>query len=161
MRSAFGSTGAFDILTDSKYCTSDKYLKRGDALVRESGHTAMALGNGDLAGGSTTQSAGAASATTTATSVTETKATEPAYAFDKTLAGTYTVTVGCGLHIRNGAGTGNASLAVLPKGTKVQNYGYYTEVGGVKWLYVTCTNSGVKYTGFCSAEYLILISNKG
>lgn len=56
--------------------------------------------------------------------------------------------------IRNGAGTGNASLTILPDGTKVQNYGYYTEAGGVKWLYVQVTYNGVKYTGFCSAQYL-------
>lgn len=49
MRSAFGSTGAFEILTESKYLTSDKYLRRGDVLVRESGHTAMALDDGESA----------------------------------------------------------------------------------------------------------------
>lgn len=48
MRAAFGATGSFEVLTDSKYCTSYAYLKRGDILVRESGHTAMALGNGAL-----------------------------------------------------------------------------------------------------------------
>lgn len=46
MRGAFSSTGAFDVLTDSKYLVSDAYLKRGDVLVRESGHTCMALSNG-------------------------------------------------------------------------------------------------------------------
>ena len=49
MRQAFGSTGAFEVLTDPKYLATDKYLKRGDVLVRESGHTAQALGNGELA----------------------------------------------------------------------------------------------------------------
>lgn len=56
--------------------------------------------------------------------------------------------------IRNGAGTGKASLAVLPKGTKVANYGYYTLVGNIKWLYVQVTYKGVTYTGFCSSQYL-------
>ncbi|MBQ8263449.1 MAG: peptidoglycan-binding protein [Oscillospiraceae bacterium] len=46
MRAQFTKTGAFEMLTASKYLTSDAYLKRGDILVRESGHTAMALGNG-------------------------------------------------------------------------------------------------------------------
>lgn len=55
MKDKFKATGAFEVLTDSKYMKTDKYLKRGDILVRESGHTAMALGNGELAGGSTTQ----------------------------------------------------------------------------------------------------------
>lgn len=44
---AFKATGKFDILTDSKYLTSDKYLKRGDILVNESHHTAMVLTNGN------------------------------------------------------------------------------------------------------------------
>lgn len=46
MRKAFTATGFFDVLTDSKYLTSDKYLKRGDILVREGHHTVMVLGNG-------------------------------------------------------------------------------------------------------------------
>lgn len=56
MRRAFSSTGAFEVLTDKKYLTSDGWLRRGDVLVRESGHTAMALGSGvfeeeDMTGG--------------------------------------------------------------------------------------------------------------
>lgn len=82
------------------------------------------------------------------------KATEAARSFNKTLAGTYVVTANVGLHIRNGAGTGRASLTVLPKGTKVANYGYYTLVGNIKWLYVQVTYKGVTYTGFCSSQYL-------
>lgn len=46
MRSAFTSTGMFDVLTDSKYLTSDKYLQRGDILVKPGSHTVMALENG-------------------------------------------------------------------------------------------------------------------
>lgn len=91
---------------------------------------------------------------TTATATATKKATEAAKSFDKSLAGAYTVTAGAGLHIRNGAGTAKASLGVLPKGTKVRNYGYYTLVSGVKWLYVQVTYNGVTYTGFCSSTYL-------
>lgn len=54
MKDKFKATGAFEVLTDSKYMKTDKHLKRGDILVRESGHTAMALGNGELAGGNAT-----------------------------------------------------------------------------------------------------------
>ena len=50
MRQKFTSTGAFTALTDSKYLTSDRYLKRGDILVYERGHTVMVLSNGDLSG---------------------------------------------------------------------------------------------------------------
>lgn len=53
MRAKFAATGAFDVLTASKYLTSDKYLKRGDILIREDAHTIMALNDGALAGGST------------------------------------------------------------------------------------------------------------
>ena len=69
MRQAFSSTGAFEVLTDPKYLTTDKYLKRGDILVRESGHTAMALGNGELAGSGGTGSATVTPATSSAIKV--------------------------------------------------------------------------------------------
>ena len=46
MKTQFTNTGYFEVLTASKYLTSDKYLKRGDILLRTSGHTAMALENG-------------------------------------------------------------------------------------------------------------------
>lgn len=46
MRSAFYQTGMFEVLTDSKYLTSDKYLMRGDILVKEGSHTVMVLENG-------------------------------------------------------------------------------------------------------------------
>lgn len=84
----------------------------------------------------------------------EVKATGVATGFDKSLAGTYTVTAASGLNVRNAAGTNNKVLVAIPKGTKVQNYGYYTLVGGVKWLYVKFTYNGVTYIGFASASYL-------
>jgi LysM repeat protein len=46
MKQGFDRTGAFNILTDKKYLTSDKYLKRGDILVRAGVHTVMALEDG-------------------------------------------------------------------------------------------------------------------
>lgn len=54
MRQKFVGTGAFESLTDSKYLTTDRYLKRGDILVYERGHTVMALSNGDLSGAAST-----------------------------------------------------------------------------------------------------------
>ena len=92
--------------------------------------------------------------TATATTGKQKKATDAAQSFDKALAGTYAVNATSGLHIRNGAGTGKASMTVLPNGTKVRNYGYYTLTGGVKWLYVQVTHNGVTYTGFMSNQYL-------
>ena len=49
MVNAFVKTGAFDDLTDSKYLTTDSYLKRGDILVKPSSHTVMALSYGSAA----------------------------------------------------------------------------------------------------------------
>ena len=46
MRLRFTSTGMFEVLTDKKYTESDEYLKRGDILLKSTGHTAMALENG-------------------------------------------------------------------------------------------------------------------
>lgn len=43
---ALKATGEFQILTASKYLTSDKYLMRGDILLNESHHTAVVLSNG-------------------------------------------------------------------------------------------------------------------
>ena len=51
MRAKFKATGAFEVLTDSKYLTNPDYLKRGDVLVYEKGHTVMVLSHGSKAGG--------------------------------------------------------------------------------------------------------------
>lgn len=89
--------------------------------------------------------------------VVEKKAAGAAKSFDKSLAGTYAVTAGVGLHVRNAAGAKAGSMVVLPCGAKVKNYGYYTEADGVKWLYIQVTYQGVKYTGFSSGAYLCKI----
>ncbi len=81
-------------------------------------------------------------------------AAEAAGGYDKSLAGAYTVTPAVGLNLREGAGTGKALMVTLPRGTRVQCYGYYTPVSGVKWLYVVATLGGVQYTGFCCRTYL-------
>lgn len=46
MVSAFVASGDYTKLTDTKHLTSDKYLKRGDILVKEGSHTIMVLENG-------------------------------------------------------------------------------------------------------------------
>lgn len=95
---------------------------------------------------------------TTATTKTETtknkKATEPAKAFDSSLAGTYKVTAKSGLNVRNGAGTNKSIMVAIPKGTEVKNYGYYTAVSSVKWLYIQFTYKDTTYTGFATSQYL-------
>lgn len=86
---------------------------------------------------------------------TKVRASGVAKSFDRSLAGTYTVTASS-LNVRDMAGASDKIkvLTAIPYGTKVQNYGYYTMVGGVKWLYVQFTRNGVTYTGFCSGKYL-------
>lgn len=48
MVSGFVGSGDYTKLTESKYLTSDQYLRRGDILVKD-GHTAMVLENGSKA----------------------------------------------------------------------------------------------------------------
>lgn len=72
--------------------------------------------------------------------------------FDKTKAGTYVTTAN--LYCRNDAGTNKKALCLIPKGTSVQCYGYYSVSGGVNWLYIQFTMDGVQYTGFSSSSYL-------
>lgn len=84
----------------------------------------------------------------------DTTKTDYAQAFDKTYAGAYTTKAA--LHLRTGAGTAKRSITVLPKGTTVRCYGYYTrQDDGTVWLYVVAAVGGVKYIGFCSKGYLV------
>jgi len=103
---------------------------------------------------STTTTTSSASSSSTSSTATSTKtATEKASSYDKSLAGTYKTTANK-LNVRNGAGTGKSILVTIPKGTSVTNYGYYTTVSGIKWMYVQFTYNKVQYTGFCSKTYL-------
>lgn len=85
------------------------------------------------------------------TSVATTKL-DCAKSFDKAISGTYKTAAD--LNLRSGAGTSKPSLIVMPKGTSVRNYGYYTEVSGTKWYYVALILHGKTYQGFCSSKYL-------
>lgn len=80
-------------------------------------------------------------------------ATKVAQKKDTSLKGTYTTITD--LHCRNGSSTSDKSLIVMPKGTKVQCYGYYNlDAKGAKWLYIQFTLNGVQYTGFSHSSYL-------
>ena len=61
LKSVLKGTGEFEILEDSKYLTSDKYLRRGDILCKAGSHTVMVLDNGSAA---STQVSAPAAATT-------------------------------------------------------------------------------------------------
>lgn len=72
--------------------------------------------------------------------------------FNKSLAGTYKTTAN--LYMRHGAGTNKKSMVLIPNGTKVKCYGYYSVSNSVKWLYIQVIIDGVQYTGFSSSAYL-------
>lgn len=76
---------------------------------------------------------------------------EPAMSFDKSIAGTYAVTPMVGLNVRRGAGMNKSLITTLQWDTKVQCFGYYTEVAGVKWFLI---QSG-KFEGFVNSQYLV------
>lgn len=73
---------------------------------------------------------------------------DPAKSFDNKLSGTYT-TSGV-VNMRAGAGIHKTIICVVPKGVKVQCYGYYTTYAGAKWYYVTYGNKA----GFIHSSYL-------
>ena len=82
----------------------------------------------------------------------EVTATKKPDKFDKSISGTYKTTAN--LNLRDDAGVSNKSLVVIPEGTKVQCYGYYSIAYNTKWYYIQCTVKGVVYTGFSSRKYL-------
>lgn len=145
LRAALKAAG-FEVLTDSKYLTSDAYLLEGDILLNDSCHTATNLTTGSKASGGTASSG--ASGASSGTAAPKVKI-DAAQSKDKNLAGTYTVTASA-LNLRAGAGTDKTILVEMPNGAKVQCYGYYTSVSGVKWLYVVYKD----ITGFASSKYL-------
>lgn len=64
----------------------------------------------------------------------------------------YKATGAGALNLRSGAGTGKDKkvLTTMQSGETCQCYGYYTDVSGVKWLYVAYKN----VVGFASSKYL-------
>ena len=80
------------------------------------------------------------------------RADDPAKSKQDSLAGTYITTAN--LNMRHGAGTNKQVMTIIPKNTKVENYGFYTELYGTKWLYVQVIVKDAQYTGFCSSKYL-------
>ena len=79
-------------------------------------------------------------------------ATESAQKYDKGVAGSYKTTAN--LYLRNGAGSNKKALALIPKGTSVNCYGYYNVANGTKWLYIQVAIDVVLYTGFSHIGYL-------
>lgn len=135
MVKALEATGAFKVYRGSKYLTSSDYLKAGDILVAEGKHTVIVLEDG-------------AKVSTTTTTTSTNNNSSAAEKFNGSIAGTYKTTNA--LNLRAGAGTENKVIHVIPKGDKVVNYGYYSNVNGVRWLYVVHKGE----VGFVSSNYL-------
>ena len=155
MFAALKSVG-YKIITDSSHLNSSSYCVRGAIYVKPGSHAVCGLSNGSKASdtlqkaGITSEgsSSGTSFGSTAGSSITK---VEAARSYNKSLSGTYVVNTKSGnLMLRAGAGTSKTILAKMPKSAKVQNYGYYTLVGNVKWLYIVY--NGI--TGFCSSEYL-------
>lgn len=79
---------------------------------------------------------------------------EDAAAFDPEVAGQYAVTAAW-LNVRHGAGTDKPILMAIPSGQLVRCYGYYTEAGGKRWLYVRFQLDSKWHEGYCSERYLV------
>lgn len=88
----------------------------------------------------------------TQTTTKEVTATAKAQKFDKGLEKTFKTTAD--LYMRDNAGKNHKALCIIPKGTAVQCYGYYSLSGNTKWYYIQVSIDGVKYTGFSSSAYL-------
>lgn len=139
MRAGLKTVG-FEVLTDKKYLTSDAYLLAGDILLNDGAHTATNLTDG-------AKSSGAGASNTTP--IKSNAKVDVAHGFNKNLAGKYKITASA-LNLRAGAGTGKTILTAMQNGDTCQCYGYYTDVSGVKWLYVAYKN----VVGFASSKYL-------
>lgn len=148
-KSVLKGTGKFTVYTDSKYVNSSDYLMRGDILLGD-GHTAIVLSDGEKV---KTTTAKKETSTATTAKPKQKIATGTAESLLKPLAGSYKVTASS-LNVRDKAGTNAVILVTIPKNTEVQNYGYYTEYNGTKWLYIQFRYKDVLYTGFASSKYL-------
>ena len=133
---ALKATGQFEVHTSNAFISMSTNLKRGDILLGK-GHTVIVLTNGSMYGSST---------------ATDSTKVNVAKNFDKFVAGTYVTTAN--LNLRVGAGTSKKVITVIPKGTKVKNYGYYNIYNNTQWLLVKVTVNRVEYTGYCSIKYL-------
>ena len=151
-KTALANTGAFTVLTDSKYISKPDNLKRGDILLG-AGHTAIVLTNGGNVSAPVNSNTESNTPNTETALKGEVRAKDAARNFLTPLAGTYKVTA-TKLNVRHGVGLNKKIMVTIPRGTAVKCYGYYTQYLGTNWLAIQFTYNGVKYTGFASSKYL-------
>lgn len=58
------------------------------------------------------------------------------------------------VYCRNDAGTNKKALCLIPRGSSVVCYGFYTQINGVKWLLVNVALGDTTYQGFVCESYL-------
>lgn len=103
--SVLSQTGLFDVLTDVRYAQSSDYLKRGDILcTKTQGHTVVVLDDGTQIAENGTQPA------------TDTSQGNTTYCGT----GIGTAVAQQAMHVKSGAGTNHASLAIILAGTAVE-----------------------------------------
>lgn len=126
---ALQDTGQFTVYTDSKYLVSDEYLKRGDILLKEGSHTAVALTNGS-----------------------KVVMDDRPGPLNKSVKWEGKVTAS-ELCVRKWAGTEYAECTFSPliRGEKVSVCDSVRALDGGEWYYI-CKNG--KF-GFCSAKYIV------
>lgn len=131
------TTKAFTKLSQRQYIQSYDYLKRGDILLKN-GHTAVVLNDGDKA----------------KDNVKDTKVINSNYPCsykDYEIAGSYTTTTEC--NMREFPSLDGKVIAILAKGIKVRNYGYYNiDSRNVKWLFVEFKTYNYIYRGYISEK---------
>lgn len=79
-------------------------------------------------------------------------ATCAAKRFVRAVSGTYITKTD--VYCRNDAGKNKKALCKIPKGTKVQCFGYYNTYGSVRWLLIQFKLNDITYTGFTHSGYL-------
>lgn len=150
MKNMFIKAG-FQVLTDSKYRTSDNYLLRGDILLNEATHAAINITNGSNSG----ELNSSTNPTNNNIAVENHKETitkmQTAKYYDKSAKGGIRYNTTKKLNLRYGAGVAQTSILVMPKNGVVIWYGYYNIApNGKKWYYVAYNGK----VGYCSSTYL-------
>lgn len=145
--SALMATGAFEKLTDSKYCNSSDYLLRGDILVTKTkGHTVAVLDNGAKVG-----TGGANSSSNTNTS-----SSSSSGSLNKTEKWKGKTTTELKVRTWAGKENGVCSFSPLASGEEISVCDETTAKDGSKWYYIK--NKAGKY-GFASAEFIVPVDS--
>lgn len=141
MRAAFNNSGMFEILTNSKYLTSDANLKRGDIIINEGSHTVMVLSNGS-----------------------NIKEVSNITNSSQTGKGIGTAVSKTAMNVRTSSSTSGSILGTIPQGTRVE----VLEITSNNWYKIVWTNSangfayvsnsGNKYFTYTSNSYIVQVT---